>query len=652
MNKTRNAETSDIPVGKPYQSELKNLPEVYDWAMSTDIGPLKAVVGALAAQPLLAIGSGGSLTAAAAASHLHFRYAQKVAHTVTPLEAVSLPSLPDAGILITTGGGRNPDVLGCFRQLVEREPLQLAVICAAVGTPLADLVATYWYARLYEFSPPSRKDGFIATNSLLSTVVLLVRAYQELYGDQPLASTWAEFWNRSNDVDRVIEQSATIAARFDSFLVLYGPSTYPAALDLESKCTETGLASVQLADYRNFAHGRHHGLKVRSSTTAVVALQTNDDRDLALRTLKLLPKSIAVSSIDIESCGADALVASLVAVIKWVGALGARRGIDPGRPSVAQFGRKLYHLNSFRRSGSRAPDAAHLAIERKTKTSIERLLTAGSLGQWESALEAAVKRYEAARFGAIVFDYDGTLCAPKNRFDGIEDEMAQALARVLRKGLIVGIATGRGKSVREDLASQIPRKFWDQVWIGYYNGGQMGLLSDGSQPNKAVPGHPALERLMETMKADGGINTLMTIDRSSNQLTIFPRAFKESDVWHALVEICRQSDHALVRSSHSFDVLAPGVSKLNVVRKVAELVDRKPILRIGDLGRWPGNDHELLADEFGLSVDQVSIHPGQCWNFAKAGYRGTQATLEYLNAIKFGNSGAAMDLAALGLGAR
>lgn len=42
----------------------------------------------------------------AAASHLHYRYAQEVAHAVTPLEAVSLPSLPDAGVLIT------PEVVG------------------------------------------------------------------------------------------------------------------------------------------------------------------------------------------------------------------------------------------------------------------------------------------------------------------------------------------------------------------------------------------------------------------------------------------------------------------------------------------------------------------------------------------------------------
>src|SRR5260370_29648479 len=42
------------------------------------------------------------------------------------------------------------------------------------------------------------------------------------------------------------------------FIVLHSPSLDAAAWDLESKFSEAALGSIQVADYRNFAHGRHH----------------------------------------------------------------------------------------------------------------------------------------------------------------------------------------------------------------------------------------------------------------------------------------------------------------------------------------------------------------------------------------------------------
>ena len=62
-------------------------------------------------------------------------------------------------------------------------------------------------------------------------------------------------------------------------------------------------------------------------------------------------------------------------------------------------------------------------------------------------------------------------------------------------------------------------------------------------------------------------------------------------------------------SSHSIDITFGGISKTAVVRAIRACVgaeDDAPVLRMGDKGRWPGNDSELLNDPFGLSVDEVS----------------------------------------------
>ena len=56
--------------------------------------------------------------------------------------------------------------------------------------------------------------------------------------------------------------------------------------------TEAALGNLQLADYRNFAHGRHHWLAKRSRTGAVLAFISDADRTLAERTLHLIPSDI------------------------------------------------------------------------------------------------------------------------------------------------------------------------------------------------------------------------------------------------------------------------------------------------------------------------------------------------------------------------
>ena len=58
------------------------------------------------------------------------------------------------------------------------------------------------------------------------------------------------------------------------------------------------------------------------------------------------------------------------------------------------------------------------------------------------------------------------------------------------------------------------------------------------------------------------------------------------------------------------------------------------ILCIGDRGRFPGNDYELLSHTFALSVDEVSANASSGWNLAPPGCRGVAATLFYLAHIK------------------
>jgi fructoselysine-6-P-deglycase FrlB-like protein len=61
-------------MGKPYERELAELPNTYAWAMEAPIAKLAEALSECSALPLIAIGSGGSLTAAEFACHMHQRH--------------------------------------------------------------------------------------------------------------------------------------------------------------------------------------------------------------------------------------------------------------------------------------------------------------------------------------------------------------------------------------------------------------------------------------------------------------------------------------------------------------------------------------------------------------------------------------------------
>src|SRR5262249_33714830 len=154
-----------------------------------------------------------------------------------------------------------------------------------------------------------------------------------------------------------------------TIIVLYGTAGHPAALDLESKFTEAALGSIQMADYRNFAHGRHHWLAKRGGTTAVLALVTADDRAIANKMLRLIPADIPVARLDIPGRGFHTSVTALAMALYIVGLAGEACGIDPGRPGVPLFGRRMYNLRAFGALGASEPmlpPHEALAIERKT----------------------------------------------------------------------------------------------------------------------------------------------------------------------------------------------------------------------------------------------------------------------------------------------
>jgi hypothetical protein len=618
---------------------LELLPSTYDWALRFPLDSLADAVRR-SRQPLLAIGSGGSFTTAHLAAALHVRQYGLPAIPSTPLEATRADlDLRETAVLLLTAGGRNPDILGAFDNLVRREPRRINVVCATTGSKLADVVRWYPTVELCEFDLQAGRDGFLATNSLLSSGVILARAYATV-GRQDLTIP-AKLGALCGPTFGEIDYSPLLAR--PTLLVLHPPALKTVAVEIESKFIEAALGNVQIADFRQFAHGRHHWLAKRGEESAVLALSSGSDP--ADDTLELLPKSVPSVVLNLPHEGPMACLAGIVHVFDLVHQAGQARGIDPGDPGVPSFGRKLYNLNVFNRARSpRAGSFAEpeVAIERKTRT-------AAPPEVWRGVHAAFLARLAKARVAAVVADYDGTLCDEARRFEPMPSEVAEELIRLLRLGLHIGVATGRGQSVRKQLQKSLPEDLWDRVIVGYYNGSDIGPLSANDQPDPAEtpldPLKPVAELLLRLQPFLG----IEAAELRRNQITLNSGTFPVEQLWQRVQGLV--APHVfpgvtVLRSGHSVDILAPGVSKLAVVKRITDIVGCtvNEVLCVGDQGCWPGNDHALLGTPLSLSSNVVSADPERCWNLAPAGVRESRATLGYLQLLKRSKGSARFDI--------
>lgn len=637
-------------MGKPYAQEMSKLNSTFSWAMDSDIASLRAAIRASSNMPLLAVGSGGSLSACHALVEIHKRWTGQLASVVTPLELAFDPLGSDMAAWLLSASGRNVDILAALRTLGSREVRQLTLLCGRKGSPLAKTAQSYRYADLIEAELPAGKDGFLATNSLLAFTALIARAYLEEFAEQRLKPFVASVANLLSDDKIQNDWKAETDAVWtrNVSLVLYGPSTKIGAVDLESKFVEAAISSIQIADYRNFAHGRHHWLAKRSEESGIIAFISEQDRLLAEKTLALVPSNIPIARINIPGAEEVALVVSLLAALWITGWAGPTREIDPGQPIVPDFGRKLYHL-AIPKSPKVNNDKISHFIVRKVNHRRASPIQMGNYDFWKSQLKEFVKKLNKARFGGVVFDYDGTLVDTRERFECPKEEIVGHLIRLVEAGVKIGIATGRGDSIGKDLRSCLPKLLWPHILIGYYNGGEIATLDDEDSPSSSSEPCAELQKIAQELRCNPELVHIAKQKDRQLQITLqSTRQIPENQLWDITNEVIKgvkATNISVTRSSHSIDILPIATCKTSVVRALqGRLVPGLEILKIGDRGRWPGNDYSLLSEPFSLSVDEVSFEPATCWNLAPLGQRGIQAAMYYLNHLNAYDGVAKLDI--------
>ncbi len=615
-------------MGKPFKSELASILDAYRWASTVDIKLLEEEISKIKYSPLVVIGSGGSLSACYYASALHQTKGQ-MAKAITPLELMHSRNIIKHSILFfLTASGKNIDIITSFKNASKDEPRKQLAMVFTKNSPLKALSNGIHTSSVFEFFNPIGKDGFLATNSLIGFFTILYRVYGN------------KIFNQNLDISKVFLKNLehfvnSIKVDF-TFQVLYGGAGQSVAIDIESKFSEAALGEVLYADYRNFGHGRHQWLSKRPNT-CIIALVTPNDKDLAEKTLNLLPKEIPVLKLESEYEDEFAAIDLLHQSFYLVDKIGDLQNIDPGRPGVPEFGRKLYHLRYASTLKRTKNENQSIAIQRKLGDISIHTLDTNTEENWNNAFISYRKNINGKKFGCLVLDYDGTICDPKNRYTGLDLQMANDINNLLKHDIIVAIATGRGKSIRTDLKKVIDSRYHDKLIIGYYNGAEIGTVADEHVPStkyesdkKLITLNNLLNQRYPEIKTEIKKYQL-TIELSGPELSFIKNELIEFINVHSTIGLL------CVESSHSIDViLKPYVSKLNVVRYCENLLELKKlselkVLCIGDKGRFPGNDFELLSYRYSLSVDEVSRDKDSCWNLSPTGILQIDAAYYYIN---------------------
>lgn len=624
-------------MGKDFEKELSGLNWVYEKAMTSEVNELSSFLRKYSHNTFLGVGSGGSLSTAYVFEYLCAK-AGWLSKSITPLEVGDLDrQIKSKGVILFTASGRNVDSKNAYKYIEKLEPEGVLVFCMHKNAPIKSIQNDNLHNYYYEYEMPVLKDGYLAVESLVSSMVILIRSF-ELATIRPffnLPRTW--LWRNCH----IEKNLAALVLQRESIVVLHSGITSPAAYDMESKFSEASLGNVHLADFRNFAHGRHYWLSDRKESTAVVAMVGNAEKELADMTLRLIPKEVPIIRIDVADDTAIGLLESFDFAFELTLFAGQLRGINPGKPKIESFGRSLYHLSynfyKVKPVYRKSKDLVFAGAYRKAAENKDHVD--------EKYLKYSADYYERMRtkqFRGIIFDYDGTL-HNKRRAGYTEEQIFGKLNELLHYGIRIGIATGRGKSARIELRERIKADFWQDVIIAYYNGGCIGALSDERIPNKEDQKmsdsfiellHILYEKTPELVKH-------LDDEKNPYQISLIDIDSANTCELSCIREIAQGMENIkMVESSHSIDFVPRTSSKNNIFSPLKSLgYSQEAFLVIGDAGQFGGNDYELLQSENALSVDYVSKSQDFCWNYAELGLRNLEATLFYLNRIIIKNDG-------------
>lgn len=255
---------------------LSIIPGALAWTDAQDVDDLHQFFIENASKPLYCFASGGSVSPMDYAALL-YEFQRGMAKVLTPLSMASVSdhALQTAKILIMCSSGKGCDEKYVAKRASKINPKDTCAIVKNNGDDNA--VLKYLKkagARWFTFDWLTQDKSFIATIDTICKFGLIYKAFSET-NSIPLCQLTIDLkLGHCFSYGPRLEGDVPLLQNVKNYIVLYNGWSRPVAVDFESKMVESGIASVQLCDYRNFCHGRFIFLSKNMEDTALVLFLT------------------------------------------------------------------------------------------------------------------------------------------------------------------------------------------------------------------------------------------------------------------------------------------------------------------------------------------------------------------------------------------
>jgi hydroxymethylpyrimidine pyrophosphatase-like HAD family hydrolase len=235
-------------------------------------------------------------------------------------------------------------------------------------------------------------------------------------------------------------------------------------------------------------------------------------------------------------------------------------------------------------------------------------------------------------FDGIVLDFDGTVVDTLKRTDPVSQEIILEFERLLKDGIKLGIATGRGKSAYNILKEQVQPEFHKNIFVGLYNGTLINCLGD----DLIVPTQRwNLKNILDHLITEAEIEPASVFSRNT-QISVRSLSKIKKEALTKFLRMRLGVDAKYVKfcvSAHSLDILPHWASKIALVQELSTSTTMK-FLCIGDQGQVGGNDEELLMRQPAICVGDKQPASNYCfWLGKNEKYRESSGTTKILKSI-------------------
>lgn len=609
-------------------------------------GPIDAVAAALregAGRPAIAIGSGGSAIMAEYFASCRSTLGHGLTLVQTPLEFVLAQESWDGwSIWLFSAGADNPDAEGALRAAVASKAASVRLVTVNERGSAAVAAACNSRVELLVVPVAERKDGFLATHSLVGMVACFLAASDLVANPSGGSSSARDLVTSVEGAVADLRSTVPSFRQGDTLCLLCDPQCRTFARLIETSLWETGIAPVQVADFRNFAHGRHVWAARHPHSMFVLAVTTAVTRDLWGNIKRALPSTVRISELDLGYASRFRTALSVIEGLIVVHFLGQATDIDPAKPGRGDFAEAIYGDRGLADVVDRLSPAVRHKLEAIVRHDDQTCLPCppdAACADWLADLEAA-------RIGGIVLDYDGTLVATEKRLELPTPNLIDELVRLADGGIALAFATGRGGSAGDALRKSLPSRLHSSITMGYYNGGHIRPLDvdiDADQPLADA----SLARVADWIESSSLLKPNCVLKRGNVQISVKHHDVLELHRFNHELAVCPDIANGNIRvltSHHSFDLVPRGTSKNAVLREVRSAMAKGlQVLSIGDSGEPGGNDAELLANRPSISVDGVCGDIQGSWSLFGRASLGPAALLRILRALCIENGRGRMD---------